>query len=96
MEFSASAATRIVGLEGGDDAAFKAPPFYDPEAMSRNRVIVAAYNTSDALPRGKSRVARIHFQTSGNLEPHIELMVAGSMEGRPVQANVSMMEGETP
>ena len=55
----------IVGIEGGEHAAFAKPPFYDPRAMNNNRVVVGAFSTEDNLPSGKSRVARIHVQVTG-------------------------------
>ena len=45
--------TVIVGIEGGEHAAFAKPPYYDPAALSRNRVIIAAFNTGNELPTGK-------------------------------------------
>lgn len=62
---SDSAGVEIVGIEGGEHTAFASPPFYDPQAMNNNRVILAAFNTGENLPSGRSRVARIHVQLRG-------------------------------
>src|SRR5256885_1567618 len=53
-----SANARIVGIEGGENSAFKEPPYYDPNAMQQERVILASFSTANAakLPRGKTRV----------------------------------------
>jgi hypothetical protein len=36
-------------IEGGDHPAFKSAPYYDPAALTRNRIIVAAFNTGSDL-----------------------------------------------
>lgn len=76
LEFSATAGdVRIVGIEGGEHQAFAQPPYYDPKAMQHDRVIIAAFSTetADKLPKGKTRVATIHLQTKGAVEPEFEL-----------------------
>jgi 2-oxoglutarate dehydrogenase E2 component (dihydrolipoamide succinyltransferase) len=52
----------IVGVEGGEHPAFKAAPFYDPQALQSNRIIIAAFTIDDALPTGRTRVARLHME----------------------------------
>lgn len=54
----------LVGVEGGESRAFAEPPYYDPGALSHDRVMLAAYTPIDAaaLPTGKTRVARLHVQ----------------------------------
>ncbi len=87
---------KIVGIEGGEHAAFKAPPYYDPAAMSQDHVIIAAFNTGKDLPKGKTRVARVHVQITGETKPEyvIKLEVAASSEGQPLNsATASVMEG---
>jgi hypothetical protein len=88
---------KIVGIEGGEHAAFQAPPYYDPAAMSRDHVIIAAFNTGKDLPKGKTRVARIHVQITGDQKPEyvIKLEVAASSEGQPISgATATVAEGE--
>jgi hypothetical protein len=77
---------KIVGIEGGEHPAFKKPPYYDPAAMSQDHVIVAAFNTGKDLPKGKTRVARIHVQITGDQKPEyvIKLEVAASAEAQPI------------
>src|SRR4051812_49287196 len=60
FEFWADGDVKLVGLEGGEHVAFKEPPHYDPRALTlpEPRVIVAAFNTGNDLPKGKTRVAR--------------------------------------
>ena len=56
---------RVVGIEGGEHDAFRTPPFYDPEAIGNERVILAAYSTAAELPTGLSRIARVHYEITG-------------------------------
>ena len=88
---------KIVGIEGGEHPAFKEPPFYDPAALSQNRVIIAAFNTGQDLPKGKTRVARVHVQITGDTEPEyaVKLHVAGSTEGEQIsEAAATVEQGE--
>ena len=60
---------KIVGIEGGQHDAFKDAPYYDPAALSNNRIIIAAFNTASELPRGRTRIATVHLQIIGEAEP---------------------------
>ncbi len=65
----AHASLKVVGVEGSDpthdggSAAYAEPPFYDPAAMMRERVVIAALSTraKGELPSGRVRVARVHY-----------------------------------
>ena len=97
MEFKAIAGQiEIVGIERGDDANFHDPPYYDPAALKSNRIIVGAFNLSNQLPSGKTRVARLHLHISGPQKPiyAVNLVVAGDREGKPIAAQASFSEGE--
>lgn len=85
-------ASRVVGVEGGDHAAFAMPPYYDPKALSEDRIVVAAFNTSKELPVGRARVARIHMRVDGGMEPGFlaRLVTAGSQAGNEVAATVTV------
>ncbi len=87
---------KIVGIEGGDHPAFKSPPYYDPAAMQHDRVILAAFNTGKDLPKGKTRIARIHVQITGDVQPEyaIRLEAAGGPDGSRIQATLSLGKGE--
>ena len=81
VELSAGAGVKIVGIEGGESGAFKEPPYYDPAALSQNRVIVAAFNTGKDLPHGSFYAARLHVQIIGSQPPpkwEVKLIVAAS------------------
>ena len=102
LEFSvtnAASAAKIVGIEGGESPAFSEPPFYDPQAMQHERVIIAAFstNTVDNLPKGKTRVATIHLQTARAVEPEfaLKLETAADTTGNRIPAETSVEERKT-
>jgi hypothetical protein len=90
---------KLAGIEGGDHPAFKDPPYYDPAALSRNRVILAAFNTRAELPTSPFRAARLHVQISGDLSPQwqVKLIVASAADGSAVPgASATVLEGAAP
>ena len=96
VEFVADPArVTLVGVEGGEHPAFRQPPYYDPAALSGNRVILAALNTGTDLPAARTRVATLHLRVEGEGEPTYEakLEVAGNREGKPVAADVTVGQG---
>lgn len=86
---------KLVGVEGGETAAYKQPPYYDPAALHesqlRERVILAGFSTGGNLPAGKTRVARIHVQVSGQGEPEYttKLVTAGAADGIRIDAKAT-------
>lgn len=86
----------IVGIEGGEHAAFKEPPYYDPAALRKHRVIIAAFSTGRDLPVGRTRVARIHVMVTGEVEPQyvIDLQVAAASDGKRIKAEATLAQGE--
>jgi hypothetical protein len=93
LEFSVKTGNaRVVGVEGGEHSAFNEAPYYDPKAIQQERVIIAAFNTgaADQLPKGKTRVATIHFQITGDQIPEfkMKLEIAATSDGKrtPVEA----------
>jgi hypothetical protein len=97
FELLADAANvKIVGVEGGAHAAFREPPYYDPAALSRNRIIIAAFNTGHDLPKGKTRVARLHLQVTGPAPQYqTKLDTAATTEGKEIPATASVEAGAT-
>ena len=83
---------RIVGIEGGEHPAFEEPPYYDPAALAKDRIIIAAFNTGRELPHGRTRVARVHVQITGNVQPQYEVLltVAASADGKKIPVEVSL------
>ena len=87
----------IVGIEGGDHPAFGEPPYYDPAALRHHRVIIAAFSTYTELPDTRTRVARIHYQITGEQDAQltIQLEVASSPDGRDIEGTTtSLQKGE--
>ena len=93
---AAGAEVKIVGVESGEHKAFGAAPYYDPAAMMNNRIIIAAFNTGDDLPTGRTRVARLHLQIKGDAQPEyeIKLITAGDNQGDKINAQISLAQGE--
>ncbi len=87
---------KVVGVEGGEHPAFKDAPFYDPKAIQHERVIIAAFNTAaaDKLPKGKTRVATMHLQITGDRNPEyaVKLETAATLEGRKIGVETTFEE----
>lgn len=76
LEFRAIAGRiKIVGVEGGEHAAFRSAPYYDPAAIQNERVIIGALSTlaPDGLPTARTRIARIHLMIESGDEPRFEV-----------------------
>lgn len=87
---------KIVGVEGGEHPAFKEPPYYDPAALANDQIIIAAFNTGSDLPTGSTRIATIHLQIIGDVEPEyeLELTVAADAEGKQIPAKINLEQGD--
>lgn len=86
---------KIVGVESGEHKAFKEAPYYDPAALANDRIIIAAFNTGRELPKGRTRIATIHLQITGDIEPEYELnlTVAADADGKEIPANIDLTRG---
>jgi hypothetical protein len=93
---AAAGQIKIVGVEGGQHAAFKEAPYYDPAALANDRIIIAAFNTSHDLPKGRTRIATIHLQIIGDIEPDYELKltVVADADGKEIPARITFEKGE--
>ena len=101
LSFTAiSGDVKIVGIEGGEHAAFKEPPHYDPRAIQNERAILAAFNTAsaDSLPQGRTRVATVHVQITGATTPAfaVKLEAAANHQGSRVAGHTSFQERSGP
>jgi len=97
LEFSVRTGdAKVVGVEGGEPPAFKEAPYYDPKAIQHERVIFAAFSTTlaDKLPKGKTRVATIHLQVTGQRNPDytMKLETAATLEGRKILVETTFGE----
>ncbi|TKJ36216.1 MAG: hypothetical protein CEE38_12390 [Planctomycetes bacterium B3_Pla] len=86
----------IVGVEGGQHKAFAEAPYYDPAALANDRIIIASFNTGQDLPNGRTRIATVHLQITGDAEPEYELdlIVAASADGEEFPAELTFEKGE--
>jgi len=87
----------LVGVEGGQHPAFAEPPYYDPKANLQNRIVIAAFNTGDHLPKERTRVARVMVRLTGAAPRYsATLDVAASADGKPIDADIQLSEGAAP
>lgn len=86
---------QVVGVEGGDSAAFRRAPYYDREAVQlgeADRLVVADYSLAsvDELPSGRFRIATIHVMTSGVIDDiELTLITATAHDGTVIKATIS-------
>jgi hypothetical protein len=97
LEFRAKTGNaKIAGIEGGESAVFKEPPYYDAKAMQQERVIIAAFSTAavEKLPRDKTRVASVHVMVTGAEKPDytVRLVVAADSRGSKIKAEAAFVE----
>ena len=93
---AAAGQIEIVGVEGGEHEAFSEAPYYDPAALAQDRIIIAAFTTGRNLPAGRTRIATVHLQIKGDVEPAYELnlIVAGDADGEEIPAELTFEKGE--
>ena len=91
-----SGQVKIVGVEGGQHAAYKKPPYYDPAALANDRIIIAGFNTGADLPSGRTRITTLHLQIIGDVEPDYELKltVAANADGKEIPTEITFGKGE--
>lgn len=82
---------KIVGVEGGEATAFKAPPYYDPAALKGGRIIIAAFTLTETPPTGRIRVARIHFQETGDVDYVPKLIAAAGPGSDRIEAKIELV-----
>lgn len=97
LTFVGTNSVKIVGIEGGEHSAFAEPPYYDPEAMQSDRVVIGAFNTSRDLPSGRTRIATLHVQTQSNVAPGygVEVNAAAAADGKAITVKVKLQERTT-
>ncbi len=87
---------KIVGVEGGTHPAFRTPPYHDSDALSRGRIVIAAFNTGKELPIGRTRVATLHLQIRGDRNPDyvVRVQTAATPDGGIISASASTEKGD--
>jgi hypothetical protein len=90
---------KIVGLEGGAEG-FSEPPFYDRAGLDGGHIIIASFVDNDLKAEiGKTRVARLHIQTTGC--PPFELKAeptAGAKPGGediPIKVEIAFVDAQS-
>ena len=93
---AAAGQIKIVGVESSGHKAFKEAPYYDPAALAKDRIIIAAFSTGSDLPKGRTRIATIHLQIAGDVEPQYELklIVAADADAKETPAEITFEKGE--
>ena len=96
LSFDSADAT-LVGVEGGESAAFADPPFYDPKALAGGRVILAAFHVAPDGPTGRTRVARLHLRVAGPADPvyTTNLAVAAGAAAETIDATLTSQFAKT-
>jgi hypothetical protein len=79
----------IVGIEGGEEP-FAEAPYYDPAGLTEGRIVIAAFTTGNAPPRGRTRVARLHLMEEGDGEGgvRVRLIVTAGPGGETYEAEI--------
>jgi hypothetical protein len=87
--------TQIVGVEGGEPAAFTASPHYDAAAIGSGHIILAAFSTNRDLPTGKVRVARLRVAFSDAEGPTwmMKVCAAGTADGNRIPPRFYIAQG---
>ena len=90
-------AMQVVGVENGESRAYPDAPYFDRAAVERgsaDRIIVASFSVRPPaeLPVGRARVATVHVRLTGDAAPdyRLQLVVAGTTDGRPIDAKISL------
>ena len=83
----------IVGVEGGTEAGFSTPPYYDPAALYAGRIVLAAFNTKVSLKKGRHRVAVVHLREAGPSPAYaLEVVAAAAADGSRVQVRAVLVD----
>lgn len=89
---------KVVGVEGGESAAYQRAPYYDREAVrlgEADRIVVADYSLADIdeLPSGRTRITTIHLMLDSEDDEDIEstLITATTYDGRVIDASISLV-----
>jgi len=87
---------RIVGIEGGEHAAFASAPHYDPRALNGGEIILAALSSHEELPTGPTVVAVIHVEHDRSGLPPLEVseLIAVGSDGNETPATVIQENGD--
>lgn len=92
------AAVKILSVEGGEHPAFAEPPKFDPKAIQRDVIKLAAFSlvARENLPAGRIRIASLHVEIGPGLRPEWKAVVeaAAGPGGRKIPAAVTILQRE--
>jgi hypothetical protein len=97
LELIVDGEARIVGVEGGEPEAFRAAPYYDPAALQRGRIVIAAFSTATALPSSSPRLLTLHLRETDQAPRHV-LKVHASVDrdGQAIACRFDLSHRSTP
>src|SRR5688500_16113141 len=72
-----NADVKIISVEGGEHPRYKEAPKFDPKAIQRDVIKMAAFSLDapEILPAGRVRVAALHVEIGPSLTPEWLLVV---------------------
>ena len=92
------AAVKIISVEGGDHASFREAPRFDPKAIQRDVIKIAAFSLDamNKLPSGRVRIASLHVEIGPGLTPEWKAVVEAAARpgGEKIAAEVSISKRE--
>ena len=93
-----NAAVKIISVEGGEHASFAAAPKFDPKAIQRDVIKLAAISLDsiEKLPTSRVRIASLHVEIGPGLSPDWAATVerAGRSGGEKIDATISISKRE--
>jgi hypothetical protein len=93
-----NAAVKIISVEGGEHLSFAAAPKFDPKAIQRDVIKLAAISLdgSEKLPTSRVRIASLHVEVGLGLTPDWSAIVerAGRVGGEKIDATISISKRE--
>ena len=89
VEIGTGEKAAIVGVEGGEPAAYREPATYDAAALQGGKIVLAAFTTGDA-PTGRVRVARLHLMESQKAEFAGKMVAAATPDGKRFEAKLTL------
>ena len=81
----------IVGVESGEAPFNVKPPYYDPRALQGGRIVIAAFTMDKTPPSKRIRVARLHFQETGDAKYVSRLITAASTDGGRIDVTLELI-----
>jgi hypothetical protein len=82
---------QVVGVEGGE-APLDQPPYYDPAALQKGRIVLGAFTTRGGLAAGRHRVATLHLREAGPpVVYEVTLQAAADPSGARITARITLV-----